>query len=184
MKDYKNPQTKEKLMPITTSVLGAETGGLESLAGELGNTAVGILDVQATSNSIATEVVGQMQTSFQAAMGRVSDAMGDLGANVSRAHSQMDSTTWSGRNASIFNDGYLTFKHAMDNFQGHVHTAYEEFHVQLNAMGESIERFQALASGALQDANESTLSMQNAVAQQQANLESAMNDGMSFGGAH
>jgi len=171
-------------MPISTSVLGAETGGLEVLASELGNTAAGIIDVQVTSNTIATEVVSQMQSSFQAAMGRVSDAMGDLDANVARAHGQMDSTTWSGRNALVFNDGYVTFKGAMDNFQGHVQSAYEEFNVQLQAMGESIDRFQALASSALQDANSSTMSMQQAVTQQQANLESAMNDGMSFGGAN
>jgi len=56
-----------------------------------------------------------------------------------------------------------------------------QFDAQMRTMGETIAAFQIQISSSMQQAHASTDSMQRAVSQQQLNLESAMNTGLSFG---
>ena len=166
---------------MTTNMLGAETGQLEALASRLGQTGAEIDGVQHQTQSTADAVVADMETSFARAMTSIENSMHQLRATVDAAHGQLGDTTWTGANAATFHAGYGDFNTAMVNFESAVHDAYAQFDAQMRSIADTIVAFQAQVTNSLAQAHVSTDSMQLAVVQQQANLESAMNTGISFG---
>jgi len=165
---------------MSTHLLGAETGQLEALASRLAQTGNEIEQVQTQTQSTADTVVGEMEGSFGRALSGIESAMHQLRATVDAAHAQLGDTTWTGANAVAFHGGYGDFNAAMVAFEGAVHDAYQQFDSQMRAMGETIVEFQSQVTMSMQQAQASTSSMQVAVTQQQVNLESAMNTGISF----
>jgi uncharacterized protein YukE len=107
--------------------------------------------------------------------------MQHLRSSVDAAHNQLGNTIWTGANANTFQAGYGDFNSAMASFEVAVGDTYAQFDAQMRSMAETISTFQAQVNNSMQQAHASTDSMQQAVTQQQANLESAMNTGISFG---
>ena len=163
-----------------TAILGAQTDQLATLATRLTTTGTEIDEVQSQTQSTADTVVAEMEGAFQAALGGIEQAMGNLRTTVDAAHGQLGDTTWTGANADRFHEGYGNFNDAMRSFEGAVRTAYEQFDGQMRMVGETINDFQAQVTSSMVQAHASTDSMQVAVSQQQANLEQAMNTGLSF----
>jgi hypothetical protein len=163
------------------NMLGAETGQLESLAAQLTRTGAEIDQVQSQTQTTADTVVAEMQASFRQALQGIEHSMHHLRGTVDAAHTQLGDTTWTGANAATFHAGYGDFNGAMVSFEGAVGDAYVQFDAQMRTMGETIVAFQIQISSSMQQAHASTDSMQRAVSQQQLNLESAMNTGLSFG---
>lgn len=166
---------------MSTTVLGAETGQLESLAAQLTRTGGEIEQVRAETQTTADTVVAEMEASFHRALQGIERSMQQLRSSVDAAHAQLSETTWTGVNAETFHAGYGDFNAAMANLEAAVGDTYLQFDAQMRGMGETITSFQAQVTTSMQQANASTDSMQLAVRQQQANLESAMNTGLSFG---
>lgn len=164
-----------------TAILGAQTDQLQALATRLTTTGSEIDQVHAETQTTADTVVTQMEDAFRQALGGIEHALGNLRATVDAAHNQLADTTWTGANADRFHSGYGEFNTAMAGFEGAVRSAYEQFDGQMKVMGETITDFQLQVTTSMQQAHASTNSMQQAVSQQQANLESAMNTGLSFG---
>jgi len=166
---------------MATSILGAEIGQLEALAAQLTRTGGEIEQVQGQTQGTADTVVAEMEGSFSRALRSIELSMQNLRATVDAAHGQLNDTTWTGANASTFHAGYGDFNAAMVSFEAAVGDAYAQFDAQMRSMGETITTFQSQVTTSMQQAQTSTTSMQQAVTQQQANLESAMNTGLSFG---
>ncbi|MFT4596855.1 MAG: hypothetical protein ACI9TF_001101 [Paracrocinitomix sp.] len=166
---------------MSMNMLGAETGQLESLAAQLTRTGAEIDQVQSQTQTTADTVVAEMQASFRQALQGIEHSMHHLRGTVDAAHTQLGDTTWTGANAATFHAGYGDFNGAMVSFEGAVGDAYVQFDAQMRTMGETIVAFQIQISSSMQQAHASTDSMQRAVSQQQLNLESAMNTGLSFG---
>ena len=166
---------------MSMNMLGAETGQLESLAAQLTRTGAEIDQVQSQTQTTADTVVIEMEASFRQALQGVERAMQRLRGTVDAAHTQLGDTTWTGANAATFHAGYGDFNGAMVAFEGAVGDAYGQFDAQMRTVGETIAAFQIQISSSMQQAHASTDSMQRAVSQQQTNLESAMNTGLSFG---
>jgi hypothetical protein len=166
---------------MTVSILGAETSQLESLAAQLTQTGGEIEQVQVQTQTTADTVVAEMESSFTLALRSIEQSMQHLRGTVDAAHARLNDTTWTGANASTFHAGYGDFNAAMATFEAAVGDAYAQFDAQMRAMGETISAFQGQVTTSMQQAQASTASMQQAVAMQQANLESAMNTGLSFG---
>lgn len=163
------------------NMLGAETGQLETLAAQLTRTGAEIDQVQSQTQLTADTVVAEMEASFRQALHGIEHAMLQLRGTVDTAHVQLSDTTWTGANAVTFHAGYGDFNGAMAVFEAAVNDAYLQFDAQMRAMGETITAFQAQVTASMQQAHVSTDSMHRAVTQQQLNLESAMNTGLSFG---
>ncbi|MBT5756363.1 MAG: hypothetical protein KC481_15035 [Acidimicrobiaceae bacterium] len=166
---------------MSMSMLGAETGQLETLAAQLTHTGVEIDQVQSQTQTTADTVVAEMEASFRQALQSIEHSMHQLRGTVDAAHNQLADTTWTGANAASFQAGYGDFNGAMATFEAAVGDAYVQFDGQMRSMGETISAFQVQVTSSMQQAHVSTDSMQRAVVQQQANLESAMNTGLSFG---
>ncbi len=166
---------------MSMNMLGAETGQLESLAAQLTRTGAEIDQVQSQTQTTADTVVAEMEASFRQALQGIERSMQHLRGTVDAAHTQLGDTTWTGANAATFQAGYGDFNGAMVSFEGAVGDAYVQFDAQMRTMGETIAAFQIQISSSMQQAHASTDSMQRAVSQQQMNLESAMNTGLSFG---
>jgi len=166
---------------MTAHLLGAETGQLEALASRLSQTGAEIDLVQQQTQSTADAVVAEMQGSFGRALTGIEQSMHQLRATVDGAHSQLADTTWTGANATTFHAGYGDFQSALATFESAVHDAYAQFDGQLRMIADTITAFQVQVTTSLVQAHASTDSMQLAVVQQQTNLESAMNTGLSFG---
>lgn len=166
---------------MSTSILGAETGQLEALAGQLTQTGAEIDQVRAETQTTADTVVSEMEASFHRALQGIEQSMQHLRSSVDAAHNRLAETTWTGVNAETFHAGYGDFNAAMANLEAAVGDAYVQFDAQMRGMGETITAFQSQVTGNMQQASASTESMQMAVRQQQANLEMAMNTGLSFG---
>ena len=166
---------------MSMNMLGAETGQLETLAARLLQTGAEIDQVQSQTQVTADTVVSEMEASFRQALQGIEQSMAHLRGTVDAAHNQLADTTWTGANASTFQAGYGDFNGAMVSFEAAVGDAYMQFDAQMRTMGETISAFQVQVSSSMQQAHVSTDSMQRAVSQQQMNLESAMNTGLSFG---
>ena len=166
---------------MTMSMLGAETGQLETLAAQLLTTGTEIDGVQAETQATADTVVAETEGAFHRALRSIEQSMLHLRTSVDAAHNQLADTAWTGANAVTFEAGYGDFNVAMANFEAAVGDAYVQFDAQMRAMGETIQAFQGQMSTSMGQARASTESMQLAVRQQQANLETAMNTGLSFG---
>lgn len=164
-----------------TTILGAETGQLESLAAQLTRTGGEIEQVRADTQTTADTVVSEMESSFHRALQGIERAMVQLRGSVDTAHAQLSDTTWTGVNAETFHAGYGDFNAAMANLEAAIGDTYLQFDAQMRGMGETIVAFQSQVTTSMQQASASTESMQLAVRQQQANLETAMNTGLSFG---
>jgi len=163
------------------NMLGAETGQLETLAAQLTRTGAEIDQVQAQTQATADTVVAEMEASFRQALQGIEQSMQHLRGTVDAAHTQLADTTWTGANAASFQAGYGDFNGAMLSFESAVGDTYTQFDAQMRAMGETITAFQVQVTSSMQQAHVSTDSMQRAVTQQQMNLETAMNTGLSFG---
>ena len=166
---------------MTTPILGAETSQLEALASRLTQTGAEIEQVQHQTQTTADTVVLEMETAFGRALTGVEQSMQQLRATVDGAHAQLADTTWTGANAIAFHGGYGDFTAAMVSFESAVHDAYAQFNAQLRTIGDTITAFQAHVAASMRQAQSSTQSMHVAVTQQQVNLETAMNTGLSFG---
>jgi uncharacterized protein YukE len=166
---------------MSTTVLGAETGQLETLAQQLTRTGAEIDQVRSETQTTADTVVGEMEGSFHRALRGIEQSMQHLRSSVDTAHNQLSNTTWTGANANRFQAGYGDFNSAMVSFEAAVGDAYAQFDAQMRNMGETINTFQVQVANSMQQEHASTDGMQQAVSQQQANLESAMNTGLSFG---
>lgn len=163
-----------------TSMLGAETGQLETLAAQLRTTAGEIDVVRAQTETTSTTVVAEMQSAFGQAISGISNSMENLRATVQAAQGQLADTTWTGVNATNFHDGYANFNAAMTNFEGAVRTAFDQFNAQMTMVGETVSDFQAQVSLSLVEAKDSSEAMGQAVDLQLQSLEQAMNQGLSF----
>ncbi len=166
---------------MSTTVLGAETGQLESLAAQLTRTGAEIDQVRSETQTTADTVVSEMEGSFHRALQGIEQSMQHLRASIDAAHTQLADTIWTGANADTFHSGYGDFNGAMANLEAAVGDTYVQFDAQMRGMGETITSFQGQVATNMQQAQASTDSMQQAVRQQQVNLESAMNTGLSFG---
>ncbi len=166
---------------MSMNMLGAETGQLETLAAQLTRTGGEIDQVQSQTQATADTVVAEMEASFRQALQAIEHSMQQLRGTVDAAHMQLGDTTWTGANAATFHAGYSDFNGAMVSFESAVGDAYTQFDAQMRSMGETITAFQVQVTSSMQQAHMSTTSMQQAVTQQQMNLESAMNTGLSFG---
>ena len=166
---------------MSTNVLGAETGQLETLAAQLTRTGAEIDQVRSETQTTADTVVAEMEASFHRALRGIEQSMLHLRTSVDAAHMQLAETIWTGVNAETFHSGYGDFNSAMANLEVAVGDAYVQFDAQMRSMGETITAFQGQVTTSMQQAHASTDSMQLAVRQQQTNLENAMNTGLSFG---
>lgn len=166
---------------MSMNMLGAETGQLESLAAQLTRTGGEIDQVQAQTQATADTVVAEIEASFRHALQGIEQSMLHLRGTVDAAHAQLGDTTWTGANAATFHAGYGDFNGAMVAFESAVSDAYLQFDAQMRSIAETITAFQVQVTSSMQQAHASTDSMQRAVTQQQMNLESAMNTGLSFG---
>lgn len=166
---------------MSTTILGAETGQLETLAAQLTRTGGEIEQVRADTQTTADTVVTEMESTFHRALQGIERAMQQLRGSVDAAHAQLSETTWTGLNAETFHAGYGDFNAAMANLEAAIGDTYLQFDAQMRGMGETIVAFQSQVTSSMQQAGASTESMQLAVRQQQANLETAMNTGLSFG---
>ncbi len=166
---------------MSTNVLGAETGQLETLAAQLTRTGAEIDQVRSETQNTADTVVAEMESSFHRALRGIEQSMLHLRTSVDAAHMQLVDTIWTGVNAETFHSGYGDFNSAMANLEVAVGDAYVQFDAQMRSMGETITAFQGQVTTSMQQAQASTDSMQLAVRQQQTNLENAMNTGLSFG---
>lgn len=165
-------------MPL---MLGAETSQLEALAGQLGHTRDGIVEVQSSTLSTSQAVVAEMQETFGRALQGVDASMQRLRAVVDTAHGQLMDTTWTGGNADTFHSGYGEFNTAMAQFEEAVRSAYQGFDAQMRGVGDTIDAFQEQVTASMSQAQGSAESMQIAVTRQRENLEAAMNGSMTFG---
>lgn len=162
-------------------MLGAETSQLESLAGQLGHTRDGIVEVQSATLSTSQEVVAEMHETFGRALQGVDASMQRLRAVVDTAHGQLMDTTWTGGNADTFHSGYGEFNTAMAQFEEAVRAAYAGFDAQMRGIGDTIDAFQEQVTASMSQAQGSAESMQMAVTRQRENLEAAMNGSLTFG---
>lgn len=163
------------------SILGAQTGELVDLAVQLGTTTGDIGSVQADTRSVATTVTGEMESSFGRALTGITSAMDVLRGSVESAKGRLDGTTWTGSNRETFNGAYTNFGSAMTSLEGAVNDAYQQFDAQMKQIGGMIEEFQTQVGTSLEQAQDSTTSMQEAVNAQRENLEMVMNTGLSVG---
>lgn len=159
-------------------MLGATTEELVTLSGRLGTTTAEIGGVSADTQAIASRVVGEMHTSFGAAVSGITGAMDSLRGSIDAARGQLESTTWTGANRLTFDSAYGDFTVAMGSLEAAVSDAYQQFDGQMKQMGELIESFQLQVTGSLAEAQSSTTSMNQAVEAQRNNLETAMNTGL------
>lgn len=163
------------------SVLGAQTGELVDLAAQLGATTGDIGGVHADTRSVASTVTQEMESSFAKALSGITGAMETLRGSVESAKGRLDATTWTGANRETFTGAYINFGSAMNNLEGAVNDAYTQFDGQMKQISGLIEEFQVQVGTSMEQAQDSTTSMQEAVNAQRQNLESVMNTGLTVG---
>lgn len=163
------------------SILGAQTGELIDLAAQLGTTTGDIGAVHADTRSVAGAVTQEMEVSFTKALTGITTAMDTLRGAVESAKTRLDGTTWTGSNRETFAGAYQNFGGAMTNLEVAVNDAYMQFDGQMKQVGGLIEEFQVQVGTSLEQAQDSTTSMRQAVDAQRENLESVMNTGLTIG---
>jgi len=163
------------------SVLGAQTGELVELAAQLGTTTGDIGAVHADTRTVADTVTQEMEGSFTKAITGITTAMDALRGSVESAKGRLDGTTWTGSNRETFTGAYENFGGAMNNLEGAVNDAYSQFDGQMKQVAGLIAEFQVQVGTSMEQAQDSTTSMQEAVNAQRENLESVMNTGLTVG---
>lgn len=170
-------------MTTQLSMLGADTSQLETLALRLDRSTEQIVNVRDRTNTTALNAIEALTGSFDSTVLEIQGAMSELQADITAAHGEMTSTSWTGTNAANFNAGFTEFNSAMVTLGDSVSGGYAtDLKNRLLAVTADIQEFQGFASTALEQAGLSTESMRTAVRQQGDVLEQAMNGGMSFSG--
>lgn len=162
-------------------MLGAELQGLAALSQQLTTTTGEIGACQQGSTSTTSTVVQTVSDASQQALTRIQAELDKLRVAVEAANTQAESTVWTGANRETFVAGYHQFRASMSTAEATTQETFEQFRASIDQMAASLSDYVTQFSGALSSAQESTTSMASAVTAQQANLDAAMNTGMSIG---
>lgn len=162
-------------------MLGAELGELDSLATRMSAVTGNIGSAQTNTNSATTNVVSSVTSSAATARSAIDAALGELRSAVSGAVVQANGTNWTGANSTVFKGAAADFDSAMAAAEAATAETFALFETNISQMSQALADYQQSFSTALTNAQTSTTSMQNAVQQQRAQLDSTMNTGMSVG---
>lgn len=162
-------------------MLGAELGQMGSLASRMALCTSQIGGVQSATNSSTGRVVSEVNADASAALRQVEASLADLRGSVIGAVSQANATQWTGRNAETFRAAATEFDGAMQRAEAATTDAFSRFQSSIQQMADALADYQANFSAALAGAQQSTGSMQRAVEQQAAMLDSTMNQGLAVG---
>ncbi len=162
------------------TMLGAQLDDLASLSTRLNTTAADVGSSREQSVQTTTLVITEVSDAARRALDEISSHMQALDQSVSAAVGQADQTQWTGANADRFRHGAAEFRGAMQSGQAATTEAFASFQASVASMTETLNQFVSEFSTALAHAESSTIEMANAVEGQRANLDQAMNIGLSF----
>ncbi len=160
-------------------MLGAQLDDLAALTTRLQTTAGDVGSAREQSVLSTTSVIGEVSDSTRRALEQITSYMQALDTSVSGAVAQADGTQWTGANADRFRVGAADFRAAMQSGQAATTDAFSSFQASVATMTESLNQFVSQFSTALTQAEASAVDMSSAVEAQRANLDQAMNIGLS-----
>lgn len=163
------------------TMLGAQLDDLTNLSSRLRTTAGDVSSSREQSIATTTQVISEVSDAARRALDQITSHMQALDGSVGAAVAQAEATQWTGANADRFRGGAAEFRGAMQAGQTATTEAFGAFQTSVASMTETLDQFVAQFSSALTGAEASTNEMATAVEAQHANLDQAMNIGLSFG---
>ena len=163
------------------TMLGAQLDDLERLTGQLHSTAGDIGEVRVDAITTSHAVVSQVKESAQRALTEIDAAMERLRSSVLASTDGSQQANWSGANRDRFVEAANRFDTSMSAAESATHDTYTEFQATIHQMADQLDSYTTSLGSSLEEAARAAESMANAVDQQRANLDQAMNQGLGVG---